>query len=160
MFTQYSQIDFFPLCVLLYNFVKSTQKTRKKFYTLFPVFLMHFFTFQSINFLFLVILVFCPLLFTISSIFSIVFHFLFFWHFNIPKAGYHCSKRVSTTPLPKTKKQRGPSVATPKPRIDSFCFSNQRKKPFTISSSASFSVNPSVISFTSCSPAIFPIAAS
>ena len=35
-----------------------------------------------------------------------------------------------------------------------------RKKPLTISSSASFSVNPSVISLMSCSPAIFPIAAS
>ena len=37
---------------------------------------------------------------------------------------------------------------------------NQRKKPLTISSSASFSVRPSVISFMSCSPAIFPMAAS
>ena len=35
-----------------------------------------------------------------------------------------------------------------------------RKKPLTISSSASFSVSPRVISLISCSPAIFPIAAS
>ena len=38
--------------------------------------------------------------------------------------------------------------------------SDQRKNPLTISSSASFSVSPRVISFISCSPAIFPIAAS
>ena len=37
---------------------------------------------------------------------------------------------------------------------------NYLKNPFIISSSASFSVSPSVISFISCSPAIFPIAAS
>ena len=34
------------------------------------------------------------------------------------------------------------------------------KNPLTICSSASFSESPSVISFTSCSPAILPIAAS
>ena len=34
------------------------------------------------------------------------------------------------------------------------------KNPLTISSSASFSVSPKVISFTNCSPAILPIAAS
>ncbi len=39
-------------------------------------------------------------------------------------------------------------------------YGSQRRNPFIISSSASFSVNPSVISFISCSPAIFPIAAS
>ena len=39
-------------------------------------------------------------------------------------------------------------------------FANYLKNPLTISSSASFSVNPSVISLISCSPAIFPIAAS
>ena len=38
--------------------------------------------------------------------------------------------------------------------------SDQRKNPLTISSSASFSVSPRVISLMSCSPAIFPIAAS
>ena len=34
------------------------------------------------------------------------------------------------------------------------------KNPFIISSSASFSVKPNVISLVNCSPAIFPIAAS
>ena len=37
---------------------------------------------------------------------------------------------------------------------------DQRRKPLTISSSASFSLSPRVISLMSCSPAIFPIAAS
>ena len=37
---------------------------------------------------------------------------------------------------------------------------NYLRNPLTISSSASFSVSPSVISLISCSPAIFPIAAS
>ena len=37
---------------------------------------------------------------------------------------------------------------------------NYFKNPLTISSSASFSVRPNVISLISCSPAIFPIAAS
>ena len=41
-----------------------------------------------------------------------------------------------------------------------FILSHHRKKPRTISSSASFSVKPRVISLIDCSPAIFPMAAS
>ena len=40
------------------------------------------------------------------------------------------------------------------------CRERQRRNPLMICSSASCSVSPSVISFVSCSPAIFPIAAS
>ena len=92
----------------------------------------------------------------------IMLYFLFLRIFSASSAStINCNRffpKRQTIPHINTKEiiNKGHSVITITKRPFSFYFKN----PFTICSSASCSVSPSVISFINCSPAILPIAAS
>ena len=137
----------------LFAFVNFKQKSRRFFYTL----IQTFFRRQSSTKY--------SLTFQFHTFFDVLGHklhlytILLFFYIQLKSYCFLCPRRKNN------KNTR--AAFTPRGYSDIFTFNSTQKKqtdhlrnPLTISSSASFSVSPSVISLTSCSPAIFPIAAS